>query len=835
MSKLKRFFRITALAVLMLSLLFFVACPVRYEDRAVDITTPLLASIAEAWNTLAVTRLSTTGSDVYTVYYWVPPNTREALVSLLPAAMDAADNRDFSAEERYTISGELGRTVVEFNDARQRGTRAVTRAALDELIEEARKLNDVNFARRINNGFHLFYFQAWITPADHVATGMDAQIAAALALPAGATTAQIETQMLALLEAMERMRVNLRRGGTFPPDDTNISSEFSAVRTASNDGNDAEGETEATRAFNALTPALRSWQSPSSAPILEVEFAFPVSIGSVRFTPFSAVDYGASPITTYQIDFWNPLTGGWDKVQGSYPSHDGGVLGHSGEGSISIRHYVQFDAELVSTRFRFNVTQATGPVGLWEFRLNRGTEGRFSLVDAVANARDNLTETRFSRVGGVNIPPGEDWVHPDAGDVYQAVINAANAIAMDLRSTRFAIREVHAALDSATAVFNATKRDGIASPEYLALLDDLEVAIRGALVYFDRFQMVGDMTTGPDDVWDIHFAVSWDAQQDFNRFITEMRDVRFYLFESVAAIRGGISEVENELESLQAGAVPGRRSTGTWTPGTTNIAPFFVFSTQHHLVNYSMGGQFNDGGFGEALRNTSFNQRWGRLRGGSGTTPGAAFSHDDCHCTPEQRQLPDCPGTGWSTWRYGDMYDQRPPETPIEDMAPIWGTVNFGVPVSIEEIRIVFACSSAGAAPSVNPRARVGNYSIEFLCLETLTWQVAWSRTNATQPVWGARGYPNEQFVPSPSDAAFTQPRTPHRFDVAVAPFSGPNYPPTEAYADISVIGRPYITSSQFRLTFRHTPFPIDAWNWGPQFWQFEFITARNRDDTLDL
>jgi len=817
MNVLRRFKRTAAVAAIALPLLFLAACPttVDYNYRGEDLTTPLLDNVANAWNLLASVEAANNGADVYSVFYWAPPTSRVNLANMLQDAIDAAEDRRVSGTQRRDVSTALENEIRAFSNARQRGARPVDFAALQALIYEAEKLNSNTFARRADNGFHLFYFQAWVTPEDHAASGLDGQIAAAKALGAETPAAQIEAQMSELLGAMARLRGSLRRGGSTLLSGNNISTEFSAYRVASNDGTAAEGTTEATMGYHALTPANRRWESPSHQPILEVEFAFPVTIGSVQFVPFAATDEGDSGIRAYSVQFWDPATGGWQNISGtaSHGAAAGDISGHNGFTAFLGRHRFTFNEEAVSTKFRFSVTEATGPVSLWEVWFNRGTETRIALADAVSTQTENLRLVWPSLVYGVNVPPEFEWVHPNVIEVFQAAIDSANEVALDPSNNRFDTRDALTAMNTAASVFDGAKARGTASGEFLVNFNNVTGAIRDARMFYERLLMAANPTATAVNVYDIHYVTTWTAIQRFRTFITTIQN-DLPLMADIPALLAGLERIADEREAIVTASTPGARPTPEFIPGF-NVAPHWLHATQSDVWNRmdNIGGgvfRYMDGTFGDALRNTTRNSVWSRAE--MGDHPGTAWTTNtwgnDGWNPPTHATHPN----QWTQEGWGDGPIPTDPRPTRSGLFPLTAEVNFGVQVPIDEIRIWFFHYGGGPTLPGSSGTRIGDMDIQYFCWETDDWRYAWRRVDSEHVM-----------LLGASQAQFAANQTEHSHSFTFGPAGN-----SESPADSDAV----VTSNRFKFTFR----PPQNWaavEWenrehtaGPRFFQFEFIHA---------
>ena len=470
--------------------------------------------------------------------------------------------------------------------------------ALEQIITEAQDIRRL-IRSSASGGSGLYYFEAWVSSA--LFTDFTGAIDAAITVRDNISATQDEVDGAAdtLKALFDDVVDQMAPGLDIPPDGTNIAPRYAYFQVSSNDGLPAEGTNSDNFAERALTGtgAQQRWISGSSStPILELVFAYPATVGRAGFNAQASAAGGQTPVNTYRFEYWDDADDDWKTAF----NFTGIVPGDAMRSETYFARNNPFNAEYTSTRFRFNITGASGPSSFWRVSFFSATVGRYALEKAIADAQLDLDAT-FISVNGGDVSEDDFWVSQADADDYLLAVNAAQAVLNVMTSTADALAGAKTALDTASQIFDAAKEPGEADPEFINKLNELRQRIAWATEYH-RLHKTG---TNAANFYPFEFIAANTARTAFNNAIAAAN----------SAPKTDIAEVDAARDALETAIADfdAARAVGTreLPEAGTNIATAFAYAqaTNTHSA-LSLEGMINNTNFGSGN-----DSRWGTSSG----------------------------------------------------------------------------------------------------------------------------------------------------------------------------------------------------------------------------
>ncbi|ONI46721.1 hypothetical protein AN642_00475, partial [Epulopiscium sp. SCG-B10WGA-EpuloA2] len=182
--------------------------------------------IETANQNLIITKVSTTGDDLFAYEKWVTQDEHNTLKTAIDAAQDVVDDDAATEEQITTESTKLFTANKTFNDIKKSGKKETDKSALKIGIENAN--TNLNTAKVSENGGDVFTYEQWVKQSDQDAFNKVIAIAQNIYYKVDATAQEVTTS-LTDLETASTTFDEAKQAGTKLVDKTALTTAIATV------------------------------------------------------------------------------------------------------------------------------------------------------------------------------------------------------------------------------------------------------------------------------------------------------------------------------------------------------------------------------------------------------------------------------------------------------------------------------------------------------------------------------------------------------------------------------------------------------------------------------
>jgi hypothetical protein len=478
---------------------------------------------------------------------WVTQTEMAALNTAITAAETVAGNAGATQAQADGAASALTAATTTFNAAKKAGTKTeapppADKAALNGAIAAA---NNAKTGVAVDTAAgNVSVGTSWVTQAEMAALNTAIGAAETVAENAGATQAQADGAATALTAATTTFNTAKKEGSKQPPaeDKTALSGAIAAA-------NDAKtGVVTDTAAGNV--PAGTSWVTQTEMAALNTAIAAAETVAKNANATQAEVNAAVSPLTAATTTFTAAKKAG-TKTEAPPPADKAalngaitaannaktGVAVDTAAGNVSVgtswvtqNEWDIFDtaigaAEAVAENAGATQTQADGAAdaltaatAAFSAAKKAGTKtetpppaDKTALNGAIAAANAAKTDVAVD-TGAGNVPVGTSWVTQAEMTALNTAISAAEAVAENAGATQAEVDAAASPLTTATAAFNAAKKEGARQPP----AED-KTALNGAITAANNAKtgVVVDDAAG-----NVPVGTSWVTQAEWDAFDT---------------------------------------------------------------------------------------------------------------------------------------------------------------------------------------------------------------------------------------------------------------------------------------------------------------------------